>query len=577
MNGEIAAQLHFWPWSVGVPAETKDLTGGAVEFPFRGSPVISVSTAVTLFLSQRYEPFVPFGPCFRTPGDTYQLYEMPHGVMAARRQQHQAGGIVFALQGERKEVSFTAQGARTQYDTRADGKIGDFSLYSTILAWSRFFDECREKTHGTNREGQLAWASALELIQKAAGEGKEPRMALIVDIARKMQRSIGFTVAAARKILLRERRLLPVGRIEETDTACLKWYVRQPGETMAQKAASNRQCLFGVARRESFNTLENQVLKDFLLRCRKEAERYLAVEVGPDCAMQDSTKAKDTKVYAQHCAQLSKAPQFSDVTLPHYGVHPNYVLQNDLRYRDVWKNYLRLLRQEDEQDRMWDWQSRTWADVARLLVNAALFQMGDEKKEYQPGKLFLRQLLTSAVHVSLEQQLGSRIEPGSEPGPFEVHFERGSRVRRYVLEVVHSQEAGEHPVAAGLGRLGGHLYLVLTPLGGGRRTVIVMWAVHTAGVALEALPPGRTIWETMMSSAFQALRRHSGFLEERNPNFPSLQAFIVASDLMSRDAELHGGGRDEVPLLQVGADNHCWDDALSGISGMLAQLFEAAL
>jgi len=468
-----------------------------------------------------------------------------------------------------------AQGARPQYDTRADGKIEDSPLYRTILAWSQFFDDCREKTHGTNREGQLAWASVLKLIQNVAKEGKEPRMALIVDIARKMQRSIGFTVAAARKILLRERRLLPVGRIEETDTACLKWYVRQPGETMTQKAASNRQCLLGVARRESFNTLENQVLKDFLLRCRKEAERYLAVEVGPDRAMQDSTKAKDTKAYAQRCAQLSKAPQFSDVTLP-YDVHPNYVLQNDLRYRDVWKNYCRLLRQEDEQDRMWDWQSRTWADLARLLVNIALFQMGKEEKEYGPEKLSLRQLLTSAVHVSLEQQLGSRIEPGSEPGPFEVRFERGGRVRRYVLEVVHSQEAGEHPVAAGLGRLGGHLYLVLTPLGGGRRTVIVMWAVHTAGVALEALPPGRTIWETMMSSASQALRRHSGFLEERNPNFPSLQAFIVASDLVSRHAELHGGGKDEVPLLQVVADKLCWEDALSGISGILEQLFGAA-
>jgi len=441
--------------------------------------------------------------------------------------------LSFALQGEHREVSFMAQGARPQYDTRADGKIEDSPLYRTILAWSQFFDDCREKTHGTNREGQLAWASVLKLIQNVAKEGKEPRMALIVDIARKMQRSIGFTVAAARKILLRERRLLPVGRIEETDTACLKWYVRQPGETMAQKAASNRQCLLGVARRESFNTLENQVLKDFLLRCRKEAERYLAVEVGPDRAMQDSTKAKDTKAYAQRCAQLSKAPQFSDVTLP-YDVHPNYVLQNDLRYRDVWKNYCRLLRQEDEQDRMWDWQSRTWADLARLLVNIALFQMGKEEKEYGPEKLSLRQLLTSAVHVSLEQQLGSRIEPGSEPGPFEVRFERGGRVR--LLRPGSGAFPGGRR-ASGRRRLGASGGASLSGVDAARgRAADGHRHVGGAYRRCRARSPAARSYDLGNDDVFrfQALRRHSGFLEERNPNFPSLQAFIVASDLMSR-------------------------------------------
>lgn len=53
-------------------------------------------------------------------------------------------------------------------------------------------------------------------------------MALIVEISRKMRNKLSHIVVAARKVLIRERLLIAAGKVEETDIACLNWYIRQP-------------------------------------------------------------------------------------------------------------------------------------------------------------------------------------------------------------------------------------------------------------------------------------------------------------------------------------------------------------
>jgi len=68
----------------------------------------------------------------------------------------------------------------------------------------------------------------------------------------------------------------------------------------------------------------------------------------------------------------SADPVFEPINLPTPGTPPNYVLQNDLRYREVWKWYKELLKREKAKDQIWDWQPRTWADVMRLFVGTAL-------------------------------------------------------------------------------------------------------------------------------------------------------------------------------------------------------------
>jgi len=140
------------------------------------------------------------------------------------------------------------------------------------------------------------------------------------------------------------------------------------------------------------------------------------------------------------------------------------------------------------------------------------------------------------------------------------------------LEIVHPDQAVEHPATQLLGRLGGHLYLVLTPLSGDQRSVVVVWAVHTAGA--EVHPP----WEDIGRSAGQALQYHTRILDDsRNIDLPILHGFVVASDMESKSAELHPGKNGSLHLVQVATDQRWWKDALAGIATVIEDILEATL
>jgi hypothetical protein len=563
----IDVQLHRWPWSKGIREETDNLISGEVSFPFWGSPLVSVSTRAMLFLPRRHERFIPFGTAFDTLAGEYRLYETPHGLLAAGGAAipHLGNEIRVTVGSLRETVRLIPHGARPR-ELKAGGE--ETPLARTVISWSQFFDDLLDNARKTGRENRLAWAEAVRCILDVAEDAKQPRKALIVDIADRMRGKLPLIVAALRRVLYRERLLLPAGRVAETDTACLRWMVRQPGETLAQKAAANRQQLLGMARRESFDTLENKVLKDFLGRCALEGRRYLKSEVGDNPGLRESERACTVRQYHYLCADLGRAPVFENVASPPPAPRPNYVLQNDARYKEVWRHYVRLLKRDDEEDCLWDWQSRTWADVCRFLVCAALFDLSRET----PKKVFVEELLSSAVHLVGEQRLGSRVLAGSEPGPLLVGLRSMSRSQASVLEIVHPDHAGEHTATRLLGRVGGHLYLVLTPLAGGNRLVLVVWAVHTA--AAETHPS----WMAIGQSAGRALQNHARNLDERGElNLPDLRGFVVASDMESRAADLHPGVGEDLHLVQAATDQRCWEEALMGIKLVIEDILEKAL
>lgn len=566
----IDVQLHFWPWSRGIREETVNLTAGETSFQFSGSPVVSVSTRAVLYLPRRHEKFDPLGPEFDTVAGKYRLYETPHGVLASRNAQmtDPGGEISIHVESLRKTVRILPMGAKPRFFRREGSqKEEETPLARTVIAWSQFFDDLLDNARTIGRENRLPWIEAIKGILDVAEDAKQPRKALIVYIAEHMRGRLSHIVAAARRILFRERLMLPAGQVAETDTACLRWMVRQPGETMAQKAAANRQQLLGMARRESFDTLENRVLKDFLFRCVMEGRRYLKTEVGDNPGLQLSERASTVRQYQHLCSDLSRTPLFDSVAAPPPAPRPNYVLQNDARYREVWRHYVRLLKREDEEDCLWDWQTRTWADVCRFLVCAAMFDLSRETS----SKILVEELLASSVHLVGEQLLGSRVPAGSEPGPFLVGLRGAKRSRFSVLEIVHPDHAGEHPTTRLLGRVGGHLHIVLTPLSGGRRLVLVVWAVHTAGA--EDHPS----WSEIGHSAGHALQTHSRILDEQDPDSPVLRGFIVASDMESRGADIYPGEDHNPHLVQVATDQRCWRDALIWIKLVIENILEATL
>ena len=563
MAHKVGVCLHFWPWSMGVAHETIDIQSEQAEYQFWGSPVLSIHEDAIVFIPQRHEQLKPMGPVFDTLGGKHRLFEIPHGTDHAMNGNGYKDTRDFSILFQKKTnlIRLFPKGAKFS-------KNDETQLTSVVLAWSQFFDDLIDKTGKTKREGRMPWSVIGEMIYALSKDMTEPRMSLIVEIADKLKNQITFITKAARKILVRERQLIHAARIQETDTNCMKWLIRQPGENVAQKAATNRQRLMGITRKESFNTLENRVLKDFLRLCEQEGNRYINTEIGDDPGYQLSSRYQSVKSFSHLCNELKKIPAFNTVSKPPSFFQPNYVLQNDYRYRRIWQHYLRLLKREDEEDRLWDWQARTWADVTRFLVCAALYKMSIQRSEAQG--IHFKEFLSSAVHLRKEQNMGCRIYAGSEPGPFVVT--QISSGQMAVLEVVHSEKAHDHPSTKLLGRMGGHLYLVLSPLDGGTKTVFLVWAVHTA--AAKKHPE----WEKIRESAETAIAHHRIILNEfRDSDLPRLKGFVLASDTDSKNADLYPGESGETHLVQVTTEQRCWEDALLSIGMILEELLVEVL
>lgn len=561
--GGIEAQVHLWPWSVVSRAETVDLDDSEIHFPFYGSPLISLAGNSKIILPTRHEQFLPLGPAYEPQGN--RLYETPHGVLSGNLQ-----SIRVLSKTSTAVIQLHVDGATDRYlDIQEDGKPRESPLASIVLRWAQFFDGIIEEGPVKNgRPNLVPWENVLDYIYALAEEKHQPRRALIVKIAEEMHRRIPVAVNGARKILLRERRLLPINRLEETDSACLRWYIRQPGFSPAEKAG-NRQELMGVARRETHNIHENRVLKDFLGRSSREAKRYINAEVGDDPALRSSSRARTVLSYGALCSFLRRNPIFEMVSRPSPGTPPNYVLLNDARYREVWRWYRKLLRHEEDEDRFWDWQARTWADIVRLLVNASLiYHLKTAAPESVQDGIVFEPILKASLHVRREQLLGMRIRSGSEPGPLLVRRVSGGVTEGMsVLEVVHPDEAKDHLVAAQLGVSGAHLYLSLQPLNpaSAPRLMILVWAVHTAGTSRH--PP----WSEIATSAGRALTAHEAVLAVSRIRIqPRLAGLVVCSELEAKTAVTHEtSSSSRLALTRIPAKPEGW---LSGIEEMAIAL-----
>ena len=374
---EIEIQLHLWPWSVEIPdpEESKNLTGGCVEFSFYGSPVLSISHEAKLYIPSRMEQFKQLGTSYDNA--RYQVYETPHGILAG---QAALKKLRIRIANKTFDVEFNAQNAAERLISDRSNSPQKTPTAIYVDAWSQVFDDLFDKDAHSAEEytSKISWSIVLEYLSKIAKDAtEEPRKALIVGIAEDMINRLPMTVTSARKILLRCRDFVPIHRFQESDVHCLRWYVQQPGRTKEEKAG-NKQRLLAVVRRESFNTLENQVLKDFVTRCDLESSRYLQGEVTQ--GKEKSIRAMAVQSYKGICNISLKETIFEDVTKPPHGIQPNYVLQQDTRYKKVWEWYKKLLRREHAEDSLWDWQPRTWADVMRLLIGVALDELREKNK-----------------------------------------------------------------------------------------------------------------------------------------------------------------------------------------------------
>ena len=195
----------------------------------------------------------------------------------------------------------------------------------------------------------------------------QPQMHVIVRHAMRLSRTLDELERSPRHVLRRTHQHIPISRVQELDRRAMAWIVRQPGETLAERAG-DRQRMLAVARQENFDTLENRVLRAYADLARHVAKDYLE----RNAKKRATTRARKVEEFGKRCRRISLALAERGVRLAEPGGTPNFVLQQNANYHAIWTAWQDLLRHNTELDEIWRWQARTWDEFCAIAVIVAM-------------------------------------------------------------------------------------------------------------------------------------------------------------------------------------------------------------
>jgi hypothetical protein len=216
-------------------------------------------------------------------------------------------------------------------DSEHETEQGAKALLDRVKSvWERLRD-----VEGTLEDPARMWRQVQALWLDEAARAN-PEMDIIVEHARLLPPTLDMLDHAPRRILRRVQRMVPVARVQEVDRRTMTWLIRQPGESIAERAG-NRQRIQAVAREESFNTLENRVVLSYA---------RMADAVARDYCDRHGTTALTPRVarvrrFGGRCRTLERDLRSRSVGEAGADATPNFVLQNDVRYRAVWGSTLK--------------------------------------------------------------------------------------------------------------------------------------------------------------------------------------------------------------------------------------------
>lgn len=167
------------------------------------------------------------------------------------------------------------------------------------------------------------------------------------------------------KVLIRQREKVPIGNVQQLDPHCLRWLTRQPGRTATEKAGG-RQHILAVVRRENYDTLENRVLKDLIMRIHRPCSEYLKVN---KVKFKDHSIIRLVRRLFSICNEANYNPIFEIISPLSSFPIPNYVLQQGLNYNKIWKAYCLVIRQSVIAERLW---------LRRHELHSTLMRLKDE-------------------------------------------------------------------------------------------------------------------------------------------------------------------------------------------------------
>jgi hypothetical protein len=268
-------------------------------------------------------------------------------------------------------------------------------------------------------------------------------MDIIVRQARRLLPTLDLLDRAPRRILRRTQRMMPLSRVQEIDRKAMTWLIRQPGETIAERAG-NRQRIQAVAREENFNTLENRVLLSYARIAGEIAREY----AGKHVAASGSARVKLVTAYGKRCKLLDVDFVDRGVLEANADVTPNFVLQTNPNYRKIWDAWQALLKRRRILDDLWRWQTRSWEEFCALVTIVALQSI--------PGA---RPVATSPIVFREEQERGCWIK---NVNPLAVFFFPAEEV---TIEVSYRMRSGSvlskfgAPIWLRLGKVDNNMFL----------------------------------------------------------------------------------------------------------------------
>ena len=195
----------------------------------------------------------------------------------------------------------------------------------------------------------------------------DPRMDVIVKQARRLRSVIDQLDRSPRRILRRVHEQTPLSRVQEVDRHSLTWLIRQPGETIAERAG-DRQRISAVVRTENFNTLENRVVLSYARLAAQFAREYAP------SGLKRAPRQREllVRAFGKRCNQIATDFAGLNVLTARSDATPNFVLQNNPSYHAIWEAWRELLEREPVLDDLWRWQGRSWEEYCALALVVTL-------------------------------------------------------------------------------------------------------------------------------------------------------------------------------------------------------------
>ena len=399
-----------------------------------GRPFVVVPAAVNRVWTENCPDDLPCSAAWTdSSGCMWKRFEIPALAESRISEDHDIGN-------ETTRVVFSTAASRdrhlelTQYERlpqSACSSVEDMIDRHIDVITSLFDSPSTKNCQWQGNAQSVAFRSCDDLISRwhESAASNEPRMALIVRLARSLPDLLSAVCQRPRHTLKRERQLLPLGRIQEVDSGCLRWLARQPGETVAEKAGT-KQTAMAVVRVEDIDTPENRVVRDLLARGLMACERYLREYRSAS----DHPRVLVVNRF-QHCLRqlavdtpICRAKRLVGVP------QPNYVLQHDPRYQTLWQAYLQLVRQQMLEDNVWRWRHRLFAEHVRICAIAALTMLTSGQTA-QTGDVLLRLEQTAGQFIDPRTTLGGWSIPGESQGSIDFVF--GRQLHLYPLIPAH--------------------------------------------------------------------------------------------------------------------------------------------